>query len=366
MPGLVTEVQGDVNPRSARGRAGPAGRSQVAAEYQEASNGLSAAQAALAQAQALKKAAKLAVAYQTDINAKGGFRSELEQAAVKLEAAEAGVSVAQSQVQVSKTALEKAEEALAKTVIKLPANCGQVSITAPATCRKFYVLERHVQLGQFVTQGAPLFLVTAEPRNMEVHAEVAEADMPRFASVCRPRFPCPPTATRTCSSRAPFGKIRPQGVNSKGAVYYVAVVEVANKKDPASGEWLLRPGMTASIDVIRRKHEKVWSMPVDALNFQMDDAYLNKATRGRIAQWNRAPTPGNGEPSGRGMPPRARRSRSSFVWKASTRTANRGSRTASSARSWNGSRAGSPKRARGCALLLTLRRPARVAFSINL
>ena len=47
--------------------------------------------------------------------------------------------------------------------------------------------------------------------------------------------------------------------------------------------------MTASIDIVRRQHKNVWSIPVSALNFQMDDAYLSEAVRTRIAQWKERP-----------------------------------------------------------------------------
>jgi multidrug efflux pump subunit AcrA (membrane-fusion protein) len=88
-------------------------------------------------------------------------------------------------------------------------------------------------------------------------------------------------------------EIRPLASNIKGAVYYTAIVDVANQKDPATGEWRLRPGMTVSLDVVRREHKNVWRVPSAALNFQLEDAYLTDAARARLAEWKQRPDAGD-------------------------------------------------------------------------
>ena len=84
-------------------------------------------------------------------------------------------------------------------------------------------------------------------------------------------------------------EIRPLASNIKGAVFYDTVIDVENQRDPRSGEWRLRPGMTVSVDVIRREHKDVWRVPSAALNFQLEEAYQNAAAKQRIAEWKRRP-----------------------------------------------------------------------------
>ena len=60
--------------------------------------------------------------------------------------------------------------------------------------------------------------------------------------------------------------IRLTPINAHGAVFYEAIIEVKNEQDPDTHEWRLRPGMTASVDIIRREHEKVWKVPTAALS----------------------------------------------------------------------------------------------------
>ena len=77
--------------------------------------------------------------------------------------------------------------------------------------------------------------------------------------------------------------------NIKGAVYFDTVIEVTNKKHPETDEWLLRPGMTASIDIIRHEHKDAWRVPSPALNFSMDEDYQTDEVKARVAAWKQRP-----------------------------------------------------------------------------
>jgi multidrug efflux pump subunit AcrA (membrane-fusion protein) len=81
-------------------------------DMDEAANGLEAAKAGLAQALAVKKGADLELRFQTELEKKGGFRSERDKAQVQVEAAEAGIAAAQQRQQAAEIALKKAREAL--------------------------------------------------------------------------------------------------------------------------------------------------------------------------------------------------------------------------------------------------------------
>lgn len=287
VPGTVIALSGKINDLVEEGTVlARLDDHSLQLDLESAQSGVDAARASLMQAQALRKAAQLALKYQIDIEKKGGFRSEREQTEVKLEASNAGVVVAESQLQATEALLKKAKEALEKTFIKAPGHCKSPSVAPGAACQRFLILERQVRLGQYVgPQGPPLFLVTRDIDHVEVHAQVAEADIPRVKPGLRTAFTVQGYTDEDVAFDGVVRDIRPMAINTKGAVYFDAIIDVANKKDPHSNEWRLRPGMTASVDLIRREHKNVWRIPASALNFHLDEAYWSEAARERIHAW---------------------------------------------------------------------------------
>jgi hypothetical protein len=73
-----------------------------------------------------------------------------------------------------------------------------------------------------------------------------------------------------------------------GAVYYKVIVEVRNRKNPDTGDWHLRPGQTATVEVLRRVHERAWKVPAAALSFQPEPAVLTEAAKAKLAHWQGA------------------------------------------------------------------------------
>jgi hypothetical protein len=71
-------------------------------------------------------------------------------------------------------------------------------------------------------------------------------------------------------------------VTDRGAVFYKVLIEVRNELDPATKRWRLTPGLTATVDVLRRRHERAWKVPSMALNFQPDDALLTAEGRAKL------------------------------------------------------------------------------------
>lgn len=254
-------------------------------EVEEAESGVEAARAALAQAVALKKGADLALDYQKEIDKQGGFRSERDKAQVQVEAAQAGVGAARQKVGAAEIALKKASDSLDKTRIKAPARGS------------FIVLDRRGQVGQVVgPQTPPLFLLAADLKTLEVHTQVAEGDIPRVRKGLAASFTVSAFTEEDIEFRGVVKEIRPTALNTQGAVYYDTVVEVPNQQDPASGEWRLRPGMTASVDIIRREHKNVWKVPSTALNFQMDEAYWTEAARQHVSAFRQRPDASDWQP----------------------------------------------------------------------
>jgi HlyD family secretion protein len=256
-------------------------------DVEEAQSGVEAGKAALAQALAMKKGADLALEYQTEIEKQGGFRSERDKAQVQVEVAQAGIQVAQQRLQAATIALKKAQEFLDKTKIKA---VGSIPTSSTLSQRGYLVMDRQIQVGQLVgPQGSPMFLLSPGLEAMEVHTQVAEGDVPRVRKGQEASFTVTAFTEDDIEFRGIVKEIRPMALSAQGAVYYDTVIEVANQKDSVSGEWRLRSGMTASVDIIRREHKNVWKVPTVALNFEMDEEYLGEAARQHIAQWKQRP-----------------------------------------------------------------------------
>jgi multidrug efflux pump subunit AcrA (membrane-fusion protein) len=153
--------------------------------------------------------------------------------------------------------------------------------------RTFVVIDRQVKIGQMIGPASPtpLFILAGDLENMEVHAQVAEGDIGRVKRGLTAIFSVSAFSDQDMEFRGTVKEIRPMPNNVKGAVFYDTVIQVKNQKDNETGEWRLRPGMTAAVDMIRRKHENVWKVPNAALNFQMEEAYQSEAAKARLAEW---------------------------------------------------------------------------------
>src|SRR5207248_5958843 len=79
-------------------------------------------------------------------------------------------------------------------------------------------------------------------------------------------------------------------------VFFTTVVDVENRKDSATGGWMLRPGMTASVDLITRSRANVWKVPTAALNFSLEEAYQTPAAKARLEQWRHRSDPEDWRP----------------------------------------------------------------------
>ncbi len=317
MPGTVVAVFGKVNDQAQEGTLLlKLDDRKLHLKVEEAENGIKTAraaqaqaQSALAQAQALHQAAELAFKYQVDLEKKGGFRSERDQAEVKVKAAQAGVAAAQAGVKLAQAKLNGAEIAereaqlafdLTRVIVPkvsrharnrpLLAVNGSGESNSTLVARDYLIVESKVQLGQQVGPGGPpLFTLARDLERIQVLAQVAEGDVGKVKKGLTASFTVTAFSDENIDFRGKVTEIRPMPSNVKGAVFYDTVIEVDNHKDPETGEWRLRPGMTASIDIVRRQHDKVWKMPSAALNFQMEEAYQSAAAQEHLAEWRKRP-----------------------------------------------------------------------------
>jgi len=289
LPGTVVDVLAKVNDTVGEGDVVlKLDDSAWRLKLEEAGNAIAAAQANVGQAKDLEEAARLAVKYQGDIG-KGGFRSEKDQADAKLRAAQGAVQVAEVQVRQATTARKEAERALEKTQVRVPVLPH--GVMPPGSKARFVVLDRKVQLGQMVGPALPqpLFTLATDLGVMEVHAQVAEGDIGKVQKGMAATFTVSVHAEGDVKFSGTVRQVLPMPASLQGAVVYDTVIDVTNQRDPQSGEWRLRPGMTAAVDLVRREHKAVWKVPNGALSFQMDEAYQSDAARARVTEWQRHP-----------------------------------------------------------------------------
>ena len=303
VPGTVTAVEAKVNDLVSEGAVLlKLDDRRIRLKWEEAQTGLETAkagqaqaEAGLEQARAHLKAARIALKYQQEIEGKGGFKAERDQAEVRVKEAEAGVdaakaglALAKSKVEAAQIAGRDAQLALDMTKVRVPgmdrpalARNDEQSAEPP---QQYLILECKVQRGQQVGPQ-PLFILARDLGRLDVHAQVAEGDIGKVKKGLLATFTVTAFSDENVEFAGKVKEIQPLPNSVKGAVFYDTVVTVDNQKDEETGEWRLRPGMTAAVDIIRRKHKNVWKMPTAALTFNMEDAYQSDAARERMAEW---------------------------------------------------------------------------------
>jgi HlyD family secretion protein len=130
--------------------------------------------------------------------------------------------------------------------------------------------------------SAHLFTLAEDLARVRVHAQVAEGDIGKVHMKMDARFTVSAYSDSENQFTGVVGEIHWLPANQHGAVFYEVVIDADNQRDPASGEWMLKPGMTASVDLITRKREHVWKMPAAALNLQLDDSQTGREAKTRL------------------------------------------------------------------------------------
>lgn len=193
--------------------------------------------------------------------------TELDVARGDVARATAGVSTAKAAVEQARAVLSSAEVALSRAFIRSPVN-GQV-------------LSRSIEPGQTVAASfnAPvLFTIAEDLRQMRLEVKVDEADVGQVkkgqkATFTVDAFPgrtFPATIERvdvganSSSTGSSSSSSTTTTTTTSGVVAYTARLTVAN------GDGLLRPGMTATADIITTQKKNVLLVPSAALRFTPD------------------------------------------------------------------------------------------------
>ncbi len=210
---------------------------------------LAAARAKLAADRATAGAAELSLRRAEELR-RGNFNSQadLDGARALLDAARASLDADEAQIAQAAEALRLAQANLSYTVIRAPIDA--------------VVISRAVNVGQTVAASlqAPILFVLAEDlARMQVLANVDEADVGRLREGMRAAFTVDAFPGETFGGT--IRQIRFSPVTVQNVVTYVAAVEVQNP------ELKLRPGMTATVEVVTRERRGEVRIPNAALRY---------------------------------------------------------------------------------------------------
>ena len=173
---------------------------------------------------------------------------ELAQRA-SIASAEASIATAEATVRMREAALAQAQIDLDRTVIRAPVNG--------------VVIQRNIERGQTVATSlsAPvLFQMAQDLKDMEVYANVDEADVGRIAAGQRASFTVDAFTGRTFEGQVKMVRKGPQVISN--VVTYVAVISAANP------ELRLLPGMTATVRIVTAERPKALKVPNAALRYR--------------------------------------------------------------------------------------------------
>ena len=173
---------------------------------------------------------------------------DLEQAEADLERATAAVEAAAAAIDMASAALKENETELKKTVIYAPISG--------------IVLSRDMEPGQTMAASleAPVLYTLAEDlRHMELQVDVDEADVGVVKEGQQATFSVDAYPKRIFT--ATITQVRYGAEETDGVVTYKTVLKVENP------DLLLRPGMTATANIIVQRSEKQLLVPNTALRF---------------------------------------------------------------------------------------------------
>jgi HlyD family secretion protein len=239
------------------------------------------AQAGVQAAEANRDAAEIRVTTLRNlVKGEVAQKRDLDEAEMKYKAAMAAVVAAKVGVEEAEKQEELADHGLKLTVVRAP-----FSSKRRGNKRILTILEAKVVRGQLIAPpaSANLFTLATDLNQMKVHAQVSENDVGKV------RIGMPVTFTTYAYSedvrfRGEVTEIGQMASDIHGARFYETVIDVNNQHDTETQDRKLRPGMSASVDIILREHMNVWKVPTAALSFQLDEHYQTEPARAKVAQ----------------------------------------------------------------------------------
>jgi HlyD family secretion protein len=271
--GIITQVFVDNNDHVTRGQ--PLARldtSRLEDAVTQARAQLASAQAQVATAEASAAQARADLARQEEVwrvsNHRVPSETELDAARAENQRQIAAVRAANAQVETARAQLASAQTNLSKATIYSP-------VTG-------VVLSRQIDPGQTVAasfQAPVLFTIAEDLSHMKLEVKVDEADVGQVRAGQRATFTVDAYPGRTFDAtvtRIDVGANATNSTTSTGTtsasstsgsvVAYTAVLAVANP------DLLLRPGMTATADIVTAEQRNALLVPTAALRFSPDRA----------------------------------------------------------------------------------------------
>jgi HlyD family secretion protein len=226
--------------------------SRYEAQVMQSKASLESAQADVLNAQATEKEAQSKLDRFKEVWELSGnkvpSKLEMDAAEAALKRAQASVETAKARVSQARATLEENQTNISKLVIRAPING--------------IVLNRAYEPGQTVQasfQGVTLFTLAEDLSTMELHVDVDEADVGQVKQGQEATFTVDGYPDRTF--KAHITQVRYGAKTVSGVVTYETVLDVDNS------DLLLRPGMTATADIIVNKLEKATLIDNAALRF---------------------------------------------------------------------------------------------------
>jgi len=227
---------------------------QAKAAVAEAKAQVLAARAGVAKAKATLLAAKLD-AERSAALAEKGLLSKKE-----LETSESALALADASLEAAKASLAVSEASFASAKTKL----GKTQIVAPISGT---VLSRAVEVGQTINAGMTtpvLYTICEDLGRMRLSSNVDEADIGSVSAGQKATFTVDAYAERTFDSGVT--SVRNVASTDDNVVSYEVILSVDNS------ELLLKPGMTASVEIVTLLLEDALLVPNKALRFTPSDA----------------------------------------------------------------------------------------------
>ncbi|MBL8691738.1 MAG: efflux RND transporter periplasmic adaptor subunit [Rhodospirillaceae bacterium] len=164
-------------------------------------------------------------------------------------ASEAGIATAEASVRMREATLAQAQIDLDRTVLRTPVNG--------------VVIQRNIDRGQTVavSLSAPvMFSMAQDLKDMEVYANVDEADVGRITQGLRATFTVDAFSGRTFEGQVKMVRKGPQVISN--VVTYVAVISASNP------DLRLLPGMTATVRIVTAERPRALKVPNAALRYR--------------------------------------------------------------------------------------------------
>jgi len=242
---------------------------------------------AVARAQLVKDQANLAYAKTTFERDRGLLQRGIVSQAT-LDSDQSAYEQAQAQVSYDQSAIEEKQAELNAAEV----NLGYTRIISPV---KGTVVSRSIEIGQTVAasfQTPILFLVATDLTKMQVDTNVSESDIGGVKPGDRATFTVQAYPAQRFSGAV--RQVRQAPVTTQNVVTYDVVVDVDNR------DGLLKPGMTATTNIVKAERDNVLTVPAQALRFRPQRSRSERpSTAPAAAMAGAASKPGAGRPRDR-------------------------------------------------------------------